>query len=186
MAMRLYTLLVLLSLFFSTALFAQQADGAKLSAGLELDFLPYATGGYFAGGWAGKGHVRLRALTARVHKPAVVVKKGFTNNDVTAYALVVDYFLEKDWKGWWAATGLVHWKSSIQSDARLSTRHYENYLLNGSLGYNFPLSKSFYLSPWAGMHLRLGGDKHFTVDGKDFTAPMLNPEASLKLGWRFR
>jgi hypothetical protein len=36
------------------------------------------------------------------------------------------------------------------------------------------------------MHLRLGGDQHFTVDGKDFTAPLLNPEASLKLGWRFR
>ena len=186
MAMRRFAFFTLLALFFSTVLFAQQKNTSGLSAGLELDFLPYATGGYFAGGWVGKGHVRLRALTARVHKPDLIVKKGFTNNNVTAYALVGDYFLKEDWKGWWAGTGLVYWKSSIQSDARLTTKHYENYLLNGSLGYHIPLSKNFYLSPWAGMHLRLGGDQHFTVDGKDFTAPLLNPEASLKFGWRFR
>jgi hypothetical protein len=179
----LFTLCVLL---FAELASAQKPDSAKLAWGLELDFLPYATGGYFAGAWVGKGHVRVRALTARVHKLEVVVKKGFTHNRVTAYALVADYFLKKDWRGWWVGTGLVYRSSSIQSDARRSTVPYENYLLNGSLGYHIPLSKHFYLSPWAGMHLRLAGDKHFRVDDKEFTIPLLNPEASLKLGWRFR
>lgn len=178
-------LFTLLALLLTGLASAQKPDSTRLAMGLELDFLPYATGGYFAGAWVGKGHVRVRALTARVHKPDVVVKKGFTHNHVTAYALVADYFLKKEWKGWWVGTGLVYWSSSIQSDARLSTVPYENYLLNGSLGYNIPLSQRFYLSPWAGLHLRLAGDKHFMVDNKEFSTPLLNPEASLKLGWRF-
>jgi hypothetical protein len=177
--------LPLLALLTSAAS-AQTTPSHKISVGLEQDVLPYATGGYYAGAWVGKGHLRVRALTARVHKPDLIVKKGFTHNNVTAYALVGDFFLKKDWQGWWVSTGLVRWNSSIQSDARLSTVHYKNYLLNGSMGYNIPLSKKFYLSPWAGMHLRIGGDKHFVVDGKDFTPPLLNPEASLKVGWRLR
>lgn len=165
---------------------AQETPAPKFSAGLEQDVLPYLTGGYFAGVWVGKDHFRVRALTARVHKPDIFVKDGFTNNRVTAYALVGDYFFRKDWKGWWLSTGMVYWKSSIQSNARLSTVRYENYLLNGSMGYQFPIAKRFYLSPWAGMHLLIAGDRHFPVDGQDYTAPLLNPEASLKVGWRIR
>lgn len=181
-----FLLCLAFTVFINLAGFAQKSSSGKLSYGLEQDFLPYATGGYYAGAWVGKDHFRVRALMARVHKPDLIVKKGFTRNNVTAYALVADYFLKEDWKGWWASTGLVRWNSSIQSDARLSTVHYQNTLLNGSIGYNIPLPKNFYLSPWAGMHLRIGGDKHFQVDGKDFTTPLLNPEASLKVGWWFR
>lgn len=179
-------LCLLFTLFITAAASAQETSPDKISFSIEQDFLPYATGGYYAGAWVGKGHLRVRALTARVNKPDIIVKEDFTNNKVTAYALVADYFLHKDWKGWWASTGLVRWNSSIQSDARLSTVYYENYLLNGSIGYDIPFAKNFYLSPWAGMHLRVGGDKHFTVDGREFTAPLLNPEASLKIGWRIR
>lgn len=184
--MRRSLLCLALLTFLILGAFAQEPRSGKLSFGIEQDFLPYATGGYYAGAWVGKGHLRVRALTARVHKPDLIVKEGFTNNDVTAYALVGDYFLKEDWKGWWISTGLVRWNSSIQSDARLSTVHYNNTLLNGSIGYNIPFAKHFYLSPWAGMHLRIGGDQHFSVDGKEFTAPLLNPEASLKVGWRIR
>lgn len=185
-AMRRSLLCLALATLLSLGASAQETRSPKLSFGLEQDFLPYATGGYYAGAWVGKGHLRLRALTARVHKPDLIVKKGFTNNNVTAFALVGDYFLKEDWQGWWISTGLVRWNSSIQSEARLSTVHYKNTLLNGSIGYNIPLPKNFYLSPWAGVHLRISGDQHFPVDGKEFTSPLLNPEASLKVGWRIR
>ena len=184
--MRRSLLCFALATLLSLGVSAQEPRSPKLSFGIEQDFLPYATGGYYAGAWVGKGHLRVRALTARVHKPDLIVKKGFTNNNVTAYALVADYFLKEDWKGWWISSGLVRWNSSIQSDARLSTVHYNNTLLNGSIGYNIPLPKNFYLSPWAGMHLRIGGDRHFAVDSREFSTPLLNPEASLKVGWRFR
>ena len=161
---------------------AQETPKQKITIGVEQDLLPYATGGYFAGAWVGKNKVRLRALVARVHKPDFVVKKGFTNNNVSAYALVADYFLNQNWKGWWAGTGLVYWSSSIQTDQKTSTVQYRNWLLNGSIGYNVPLYRNFYASPWAGMHLRAGGARRVVVDGRTFTPPLLNPEASLKVG----
>src|SRR5690242_18924879 len=121
--------LLLLTAFFPFSAFSQDTTSSRLHMGIEQDFLPYATGGYFAGVWAGKNHVRVRTLVARVHKPGMIVKEGFTYNKVTAYALVADYFLKEAWKGWWAGSGLVFWNSSIQSDAKLSTVSYQNVLL---------------------------------------------------------
>ena len=162
--------------------FCQVAPVKKLNAGVELDVLPYITGGYFVAGWIGKNHVRGRVLTAKVNKPDAVVEEGFTNNRVTAYALLGDYFLKQNWKGWWIGTGLVYWKSSIQTDAKAATAHFENWLLNGSLGFNFKLSRNFYVGPWAGMHIKIGGDKNVPVDDKTYTPPVFNPEASVKFG----
>ena len=180
--------LLLLIVFFSVLLNcaqAQETPRKRFTVGLEQDVLPYATGGYFAGLWAGKGHVRVRTILARVNKPDFIVKENFTNNKVKAYAVLADYFLKENWKGWWAGTGLVYWKSSIQSETRLQTVHYQNVLLNGSIGYNWKLYRNFYVSPWAGMHLRVGGDQKVTADGKSFETPLLNPEASVKVGWHF-
>lgn len=174
--------LLLITATFPFVSFSQDTNSSKLHFGIEQDLLPYATGGYFAGFWAGKNHVRVRTLMARVHKPDLIVKEGFTNNRVTAYALVGDYFLKEDWKGWWAGSGLVYWKSTIQSKERVSTKSYKNVLVNGSLGYNWMFYKQFYLSPWAGLHLRVGGDKKVGVDGRTFTPALLNPEASIKVG----
>ncbi|MFY7840692.1 MAG: hypothetical protein ACOVP7_10480 [Lacibacter sp.] len=162
-----------------------QSSSKKIQFGAELDALPYITGGWFAAGWVGKEHVRARVLTAGVNMPEFITKEGFSNHRITSYAVVVDYFLKESWKGWWAGAGLVYWKSSIQTDAHLQTADFKNYLLNGSIGYNIPLYKKLYLSPWAGMSIRAGGDKNVAVDAKQFSLPLLNPEASLKLGISF-
>jgi len=163
----------------------QVSASSKIKFGIEQDFLPYITGGYFAGAWVGKNHIRVRVLTAKVNKPDFIVKKGFTNNEVKAYAIVGDYFLQKDWKGWWIGSGLVLWNSSIQSEQKINTASFNNVLLNGSIGYNWKFAKRFYLSPWAGLHLRIGGTRTVAVDGKIFIPPLLNPEASLKVGYCF-
>lgn len=154
----------------------------KIKAGIELDALPYITGGYFGAGFIGKGHWRLRVLTASVNKPDWSINKNFSNNHVEAYAVVVDRFFKKSWSGWWMGGGLVYWKSKIQTQAKQQTAKFQNSFLNGSLGYNLKLNKHFYLSPWAGMSLRVGGDQNVPVDQTTYTLPMLNPEASLKLG----
>lgn len=163
----------------------QQAQAQKttsLSAGAELDLLPYATGGYFAAGWVGKQQWRLRVLTADVNKPDWSISRNFRNHHITAYALVVDYFLKPGWKGWWIGGGPVYWKSTIQSDALQQTASFHNWLLNGSLGYQLPVYKKLYCSPWAGLTIRTGGDRNVPVDTKTFTLPLLNPEASFKIG----
>lgn len=179
-------ILVLVALLLpACGIFSQEKAQNRFTVGLEQDVLPYITGGYFAGVWAGKGHIRARALLIRVHKPDFILADGFTNNRVTALALVGDYFLRNNWKGWWAGAGLVYWKNTIQSDARLSTATFDQYLLNGSLGYHWKFWRNFYLSPWAGLHIQIAGDKEVPVDGKIFRPSLLNPEASLKLGWHF-
>lgn len=179
-----YVFALLLLAGFSP-LISQEESRNSFTAGLEQDILPYITGGYFAGIWAGKGHIRGRALLVRVHKPDFILPEGFTNNRTTAFALLGDYFLRNNWRGWWAGAGLVYWKNTIQTDAHLGTASFDQYLLNGSLGYNWKFWRNFYLSPWAGLHIQVAGDKEIPVDGKIFRPSLLNPEASLKLGWHF-
>lgn len=178
-----YLLLILVC--FGSTIHAQTIESKKLDAGLELDVLPYATGGYFGAAWMGKGLWRVRALTAYVKKPDWSTKNGFANHQIHAYALVVDRFLKKDWKGWWAGAGLVYWNSSIQADTKINTATFNNLLANGSVGYHFTINKHFYLSPWASLNFKLAGDKNISVDSKIYNLPFINPEASLKLGYRF-
>lgn len=177
-------------LFLSFAAFwcfgaTAQTSSPKISFGAEVDALPFATGGYLGAVWAGKDHFRIRLLNAEVNKPDWSTTKGFANHHVNAYAVVADYFLKDNWKGWWLGAGVVYWKSSIQTDAVLQRARFSNYLLNGSLGYNIIVHKKIYLSPWGGLSLRAAGDKNVAVDSKTYTLPFFNPEASLKLGISF-
>mgnify|MGYP001402598041 CR=1 FL=1 len=157
----------------------------RVRAGLELDVLPYITGGYFGAIWAGKGHVRGRALFAKVNMPEFIVPDGFRNNTIRSYALVGDYFMKADQTGVWISGGFVLWDGKIQTDQELETASYRSFLINGSLGYALNLSPKFYLSPWAGLSLRVGGDQNIMADGQNYDPPFLNPELSLKLGYRF-
>ena len=163
-----------------------QSRPLSVSAGIELDALPYITGGYFGAAWVGTGHIRGRALIAKVNMPEFFVADGFTNNDVLSFAVLADYYLADDWTGPWIAAGAVLWDSSIQSDARVETAKYRSYLLNGSIGYALQLYRSIYVSPWAGLSLRVAGDSDIRVDGLSFEPRVLNPEASVKFGWVFR
>jgi len=177
---------VSLLLFLSSALNAQESKHKTiLHAGIEIDALPYVTGGYFGAAWVSKDHWRARLLTADVNMPGFMTKKGFRNHHINSYAVVLDYFLKPDLKGWWAGGGWVYWKSRIQTDQQLATAHLKNYLLNGSIGYNFPVNKHIYISPWAGLSLRTGGDKNVPVDNLQYSIRLLNPEASLKIGSYF-
>lgn len=176
-----YLFVMMLTFLIWADTFAQRV----VQIGIEQDVLPYVTNGYFIGGWVGKEHLRVRLLSAHVHKPDWITPDGFTNNKVTAYAFVLDYFLKEDWHGWWLGAGVVYWDSSIQRTRLGSTTAYANTLLNGSLGYQWKFYKQFYLSPWAGLHIRIGGAKQVEVDQVAFNTPVFNPEASLKIGWYF-
>lgn len=181
--------LLLVLIAFSMQLHAQSENGTdtnnKWNIGIELDILPYATGGYFGAGWVGKDKWRGRALFADVNKPDFVTKDGFSDHHIKAYAVILDRFLKDNWKGWWIGAGPVYWKSDIQSDSSNAAKKFENFLLNGSLGYNFTIYKNFYVSPWAGLSLKVGGSDNFVLDNKEYNLPLLNPEASVKFGFYF-
>ncbi|MBI2729708.1 MAG: hypothetical protein HYX40_02980 [Sphingobacteriales bacterium] len=178
-------ILIFISSFYISNANSQPDSTNKWEFGVEADALPYITGGYFGGVCAGKNNWRIRALTAFVKKPDFTTRSGFANHRIHAYVIVADYFFKQDWRGFWIGGGLVYWKRTIQSDLKLQTGTFKNYLLNGSSGYNFPLSKHLYLSPWAGMSLKIAGDKNIEVDTKKYTLPLLNPEAPLKIGFYF-
>jgi hypothetical protein len=163
--------------------FAQ--SNPPISFGVELDVLPYATGGYFGALWLGKNHLRFRALTAKVFKPDWSTKEGFKNHEIQAYALVIDYFPALNWRKWWIGAGPVIWKSKIQADGSSVNTSFSNFLLNGSIGYHLGLGRHFYLSPWAGLSLKIAGDKDVSVQNKIYNLPLLNPEMSLKFGFHF-
>lgn len=175
-------------LFFvqSDLVSAQSTDKNNFTFGIEQDFLPYLTGGWFAGAWAGTSKYRVRILTARVKKPQIVVPDNFKNNWVNAYALLADYSINDSWKKWWVGGGLVFWDSEIETDQiRGSKTSYQNMLVSGSLGYNRTFKNGFYISPWAALHIKIAGDHTVRLKESSFTTPFFNPEVSLKIGWYF-
>ena len=164
----------------------QTEKPAAMTIGFEQDFLPYLTGGYFGALFIGKGHWRIRGLAAQATKPDFLLPDGFTGNTIKAYAIVGDLFLKPSFSGWWISGGAVVWNGTIKIEGAPQSGHYQQYLVNGSAGYNWKFAGNFYLSPWAGLHLRLAGDTEVPVAAKTFKPPVLNPEASVKVGWYFR
>lgn len=175
----------LITLLGTTAFGQSTSAQGRLNLGLEQDVLPYVTGGYYAGAWAGRSHLRMRALTARVNKPDLIVPEGFENNWVTAYAVLGEYFRKEKWNGWSASAGFVYWQNSIELKGGSPAEDYDTYLLNGSIAYTFTLYRHLYLTPWAGLHLKVGGPETITIGTESFNQPLLNPEASVKIGVYF-
>lgn len=178
---RLLFLFLLITLHVSAQSLADSAHPVK--AGIELDVLPYALGGYFAAGFIAKGHLRARLLTASVHKPDITTNPAFTKHHIYAYALVFDYFLKTNRQGWWMGAGPVYWNSRIQSKSSGAEAGFHNWLLNSSIGYHYPIGRKLYCSPWAGLSFRVAGSQNTIVGTERFTLPFFNPEVSVKLGW---
>ncbi len=176
----------LICFFISAFIIGAKAQDIKEKTGLgiEIDVLPYLTGGYFGAVWVGKHHFRARALYADVNLPQFIVQEGFTMNHISSFALVGDYFFNKSQRGLWLAGGPVFWKGSISTDQMNERVNYNNWLLNGSMGYAINFNDHFYCSPWAGLSLRVGGSEDIIVDGLHFKPPFINPELSLKFGYR--
>jgi len=179
-------IVIALFCFCLQGLFAQEKiSPGRFTAGVELDVLPYATGGYFGAVWAGKGHWRGRLIVAKATKPDFLLPDQFSDNTIKAYALLADYFLRPDFSGWWVAGGIVYWDARIRYNPAESSGAYKIYLASIGGGYNWKFFRNFYLSPWAGIHLRIAGDKEVLFQGDTYEPPLFNPEGSLKLGWHF-
>lgn len=180
--------LVLLGIVCSLTVKAQSSEDSvksKISIGVEADVLPYITGGYYGSAWVSYNHWRYRAVVTNVTTPAFMIKDGFTNNKMMVYTLLVDYFFKPSVEKWWIGGGVEYWNAQIQSDLKLSTSGYDNYVATIGGGYVWKFYNNLYLNPWAALHARIGGDKTVLIDGKEFKPAAFIPEASLKIGWYF-
>ena len=183
--MKVFFLSLLFCLAVVSANAQEKPDYLLLVAGLELDFLPYATGGYFGALWVGKGHWRSRLIVARATKPDFLLPDGYTDNSIRAYALLADYFPKQHFLDWWFAAGMVYWDAGIRLNSGQIAGKYKSFLSSGGLGYNWKFFQNFYLSPWLGMHIRVAGDDEVTFPGTSYKPPRFNPEGSVKIGWHF-
>jgi len=175
------------SLLLSVFLSAQEQDSTNkhFSVGIEQDILPYIFNGNFSCFWVGYDHFRLRGIKAKVTKPDFVLAKGFTKNRVDAYAVLIDYFPNTDFSEYWGTVGLVYWDGWIEDKNTNFSKQFDSFLLSFGAGYNWKFYQNFYLSPWAAVHVRVGGPSKVPVGNSVFEPPILNPEGSLKIGWYF-
>jgi hypothetical protein len=179
--------ILILALFSTVSSHAQvdKSSNNSVSIGIELDALPYITGGYYGSLWIGRNHMRYRAVLANVNTPDIMVEDGFTNNEIQAYAAIVDYFFKPNFERWWIGAGIEYWDGSIQTDAALETATYSQTVFTLGGGYVWKFHKNFYLNPWVAFHARLAGDREVSVNEKVFEPATFTPEASLKVGWYF-
>lgn len=156
--------------------------------GLEIDALPYILGGYFGAITIGKYNYNLRLLMAgNATKPDFIIPSDFTNNKLDAYAAMIDYRAYRNILfgkiDLCISAGLVRWNSSIKNKQDHAISNYSNTLFSMGLSFQYFFGNHFYVSPWAGMHIRVAGESEIPVGNKTYNVPLFNPEASIKFGY---
>lgn len=179
--MKFYGIICLL-LIYGFPLKAEQTTG---SYGMELDALPWLTGGYYVSGWYGLDHLKYRAVTAQINVPSSFVKAGFKDHEITVYALILDYFPNKNFKGIWYGAGLEYWQSSITNESNNINKEFGHTVFTAGLGYVWHISDALYLNPWAALHMLISGEEKISVGNRTYQQDTIVPSASIKLGWNF-
>jgi len=179
----LFAVLVLSEIAFGQTLGELEKSSYKF--GLELDALPYITGGYYASAWIGEGRIRLRAVYSKVYQPKFVLPDGFKENKMSAYTFLADYFFQDNFRGPWAGAGFELWRNNVTSNAGSVKGSFNTYVFTVGGGYVWYFSKHFYLNPWAAGHLRLDSNSDVKIGQADYKTPRILGEASLKLGFVF-
>lgn len=174
-----------LLLLLSIASSGQKPPASSFTGGIEADALPFITGGYYMSVWGGYKHVRYRIVLTQVNTPQFLLPGKFRNNEIEAYAFIADYFFRRGFTGCWLGTGLEWWKGQIDASGTSATGRYTTYMYTIGSGYVWNIYRGFYINPWAGGHLKIGGDHAVHVGAESFTPPLLIPEVSLKIGWHF-
>jgi len=157
----------------------------RTTVGVELDALPYVSGGYYMSGWIGHGRIRVRPVATKTTLPSFVVQGGFKNADLEVYAVIVDYFPRHGFRGFWAGAGAEYWRNNIENASNGGTARWDNAVATIGGGYVWNFAGSFYLNPWAAGHLVVGGPTGVNAGGSIYSPKRFTPEVSIKLGWHF-
>lgn len=157
----------------------------RTTVGVELDALPYISGGYYVSGWIGHDRIRVRPVATKTTLPSFVVQDGFKNADLEVYAVIVDYFPRDGFRGFWVGAGAEYWKNSIENESNGGTAKWDNTIATVGGGYVWEFGGHFYLNPWAAGHLVVGGPTSVLAGGATYSPKRFTPEVSIKVGWHF-
>lgn len=183
--MKFYSLVLIT--IWTSVVFGQKTDEMTTTQtiGFELDMLPFISGGYYGSVWYGFDNFRLREVIAKTTVPEFMLDKGFKDNELMVYAVIADYFFEKNFKGFWIAAGMEYWDSEIAHETETQITIYSNTVFTAGGGYVWKFYENFYLNPWAAFHVIVAGDKDIKVGNHIFNPAVFTPEISLKIGWHF-
>ena len=163
----------------------------KKTVGVAIDLLPPILSasegdfGYSAQLWYGYKKIRIRGVIAGFTTPDKLIGNvDFTNLKTTATALIFDYFLKNNFKGWWYGTGVEKWNNTITS--KLNNRNYDlkNYVATAGSGYIFKVYKNFYVEPWGAVHFVMN-NKEISAENTEYKTKKFQGELSCKIGWHF-
>jgi hypothetical protein len=170
-----------------------QTDSLKIkqTVGVAIDLLPpvmsATTGnfGYSAQLWYGYKKYRVRGVIAGFTMPDKLMgNDDFTNLETKATALIFDYFLKNNFKGWWFGTGFEMWNNTISSKINNQDYAFKDYVVTAGTGYIFKVYKNFYVEPWGALHYVLNNES-VSVGETQYKTKKFQGEVSLKIGWHF-
>jgi len=163
----------------------------KQTVGLAIDLLPPIMSattrnfGYSAQLWYGYKKFRIRGVIAGFTMPDKLMgNEDFKDLNTTATALIFDYFLRNNFKGWWFATGVEMWNNTINSKTNNQDYDFKDYVATAGSGYIFKVYKNLYVEPWGAVHCILN-DKKLIVGETEYKTKKFQGEVSLKVGWHF-
>ncbi len=174
-------IIILLFVFLSGSLIAQEGRQNQLRIGLEQDVLPYFLKGYIGTVWVGKQHLRGRFSYAEASSPPLLLADGISSDRVQAVGLSCEYFPKPEFSNWWFGPGIGYWNNSIANVDGVTVQN-ESWILTLGSGYQYFLNKRFYLSTWTALHTRITGSKEISVGGYTHKPMLVTPELSLKVG----
>ncbi|HBZ65749.1 MAG TPA: hypothetical protein DEO70_02855 [Bacteroidales bacterium] len=163
----------------------------KQTVGVAIDLLPPVMSamagnfGYSAQLWYGYKKFRVRGVIAGFTMPDKLMgNDDFKNLHTTATALIFDYFLKNNFRGWWFGAGFEMWDNTITMKLNNQDYGFKDYVATAGSGYIFKVYKNFYVEPWGALHYVLNDEK-VTFGETSYKTKKFQGEVSLKVGWHF-
>lgn len=183
---------IILLVLFTIQMFSQEnkneCSNHPVSAGVEIDALPYITGGFYGSAWVGYEKLRLRSIITKLYTPEFITPDGFSNLKTMSYTIIADYFPlaePGEYKGLWIGLGYEFWKNDVENSNDKTIGKYNNSVFTIGGGYIFTIWKNLYLNPWIAGHFALNGTSDLQIGDKLYRPNKVLPEFSVKFGWQF-
>ncbi len=180
----LFSVILLLSLLFSSMVIAGDQVPKKWMIGTEMDLVPYIFDGYYISAVAGYGKWRARFVRTNITTPGFITQSDFEDNELNVHAYIIDYYFKKGFRGWWIGPGYETWDGEVKEKNSGEKKSYRTGILTLGGGYTLRFNDHFYINPWAAVHIPVNGDKDIEFTNETFKI-RATPEVSIKIGMHF-
>jgi hypothetical protein len=178
-----FSIVILIMINIALGKNIESVPTSSTALGLELDALPYISGGYYGSVWYGFDHFRIRGVVTKTTVPEFMLPEDYKNNRLKVFAFIVDYFPQLEFHGLWIGSGLETWNSTIEHENENVSSSYSNTVFTAGGGYVWKFYNNFYLNPWGAAHVIIAGDKKVAVGVHTYKPSIFTGEVSLKIGW---